>query len=375
MSDDMSPGEVIREELKKRGWGQEDLSRVMQRPLGRVNEIIQGKQAITAEIAVDLADALGNDPETWMRLEADYRLSQITSESSEIRTRARIFELGPIKEMIRRGWIAVEDSTESLERALMDYYGLQSIHDTPSIHGAMRKTNQELPASPPQTAWAFRVRHLASAIPASAVNKYDETRVDECKRELRKLAAYSAEVRKVPALLMSYGIRFVVVEGLNSAKMDGFATWLDDESPVIGMSLKFDRLDSFWFTLGHEITHIKYRDVAPIDGNVGGHDELPLDVKPPMERRADDEGAAMFVSPDELDSFIKRVGPVYSAERINQFANSIKMHPRIIIGQLRHRGQIGYSQHTKPAVPVRDVVVKTAIVDGWGKTIQLGALK
>lgn len=371
----MSPGEVIREELKKRGWGQEDLSRVMQRPLGRVNEIIQGKQAITAEIAVDLADALGNDPETWMRLEADYRLSQITSESSEIRTRARIFELGPIKEMIRRGWIAVEDSTESLERALMDYYGLQSIHDTPSIHGAMRKTNQELPASPPQTAWAFRVRHLASAIPASAVNKYDETRVDECKRELRKLAAYSAEVRKVPALLMSYGIRFVVVEGLNSAKMDGFATWLDDESPVIGMSLKFDRLDSFWFTLGHEITHIKYRDVAPIDGNVGGHDELPLDVKPPMERRADDEGAAMFVSPDELDSFIKRVGPVYSAERINQFANSIKMHPRIIIGQLRHRGQIGYSQHTKPAVPVRDVVVKTAIVDGWGKTIQLGALK
>ena len=54
-----------------------------------------------------------------------------------------------------------------------------------------------------------------------------------------KLAAYSGEVRKVPSLLLSYGIRFVAVEGLSGAKMDGFATWLDDHSPVIGMSLRY----------------------------------------------------------------------------------------------------------------------------------------
>jgi HTH-type transcriptional regulator/antitoxin HigA len=368
----MSPGEVIREELKKRGWGQEDLARVMQRPLGRVNEIIQGKQAITAEIAVDLADALGKDPETWMRLEADYRLSLITPEPSEVRTRSRIFELGPIKEMIKRGWISASDSTTSLEQAVLNFYGLETLEEKPSIHGAMRKSGQDIAASAPQTAWAFRVRKLASAIPSSAIGRFDESKLDACKAELRKLAAYSGEVRKLPGLLMSYGIRYVVVEGLSGAKMDGFATWLDDESPVIGMSLKFDRLDSFWFTLGHEVAHIKHRDIAPIDGNVSGHDDL-LDVKPPMERRADDESAAMFIPPDELTSFIRRVGPLYSTERINQFANSIKMHPSIIIGQLKHRGQIGYSKFAKPVL-VRDAVVKSAVVDGWDKTINPGAL-
>ena len=276
--------------------------------------------------------------------------------------------------MLKRGWINPADTTEKLEREVAGFYGLDSLDDRPSIHGAMRKSGTDLAPSPPQMAWAFRVRKLAASVPSSAVGRYDESRIDACKRDLRKLAAFSAEVRKVPGLLMSYGIRFVVVEGLSGAKMDGFATWLDDESPVIGMSLKYDRLDSFWFTLGHELAHLRHRDFAPIDGNVGGHDELPLDVKPPMERRADEESAAMFVSPEDLDSFIRRVGPVFTAERINQFANSIKMHPSIIIGQLKHRGKVGYSQHTKPVYPVRDAVVKAAITDGWGKSINPGAI-
>jgi HTH-type transcriptional regulator/antitoxin HigA len=370
----MAPGDEIREELKRRGWGQEDLARIMGRPASRVNEIIQGKQAISAEVAVELASAFGDEPEKWMRLEADYRLSLIRCDSPEVKKRAKIFSYGPIKEMVKRGWIRASNSPEALEQEVLNFFRIPSLDDKPSIHGAMRKSGPDMDATAAQMAWAFRVRQLASAIPASALGRYDESKIDECRRELRRLAAYSGEVRKVPPLLMGYGIRFVVVEGLPSAKMDGFATWLDNDSPVIGMSLKLDKLDSFWFTLGHELTHIRYRDVAPIDGSVGGHDDL-LDVKPVMERRADDESAAMFIPPDELDCFIRRVGPLYSAERINQFANSIKMHPSIIIGQLKHRGQIGYSQHTKPAYPVREHVIKAAVTDGWGKSIYPGAIK
>jgi HTH-type transcriptional regulator/antitoxin HigA len=257
----------------------------------------------------------------------------------------------------------------------MQFYGMKSLDDGPSLHGAMRNTKHEITASSPQIAWAFQVRRLARAIPDSAVGKYDESNLDACKKELRKLAAYSAEVRKVSEVLMGYGIRFVVVEGLSGAKMDGFATWLDDHSPVIGMSLRRDRLDSFWFTLGHELEHIKNRDVAHIDGDIGGNDDVPLEVKSSIELRADAESAAMFIPPDELESFIRRVGPLYSVERINQFANSIKMHPSIIVGQLKHRGQIGYSRFTKPNYPVRETVLKSAIADGWGKSLYPGAIK
>src|SRR5712671_6949482 len=101
----MCPGEAIRNELKKRDWVQEDLSRVLGRPVGRINEIIQGKQAISAEIAFELASVFGDTPEKWMRLESDYRLSQVNFDASEMKKRARVFELGPIKEMQKRGWL------------------------------------------------------------------------------------------------------------------------------------------------------------------------------------------------------------------------------------------------------------------------------
>jgi HTH-type transcriptional regulator / antitoxin HigA len=226
---------------------------------------------------------------------------------------------------------------------------------------------------PRQRAWAFRVRQLAEAIPGASVARFSDARIPALKADLRKLAAYSKEVRKAPALLLSYGIRFVVVEGLSGAKMDGFATWIDADyqQPVIGMSLRYDRLDSFWFTLGHEVSHIAHHDIAPVDGDVSGQEDL-LEVKPPMERRADEESAATFIDPVELQSFIRRHGPRYSADHINQFANRIKMHPNIIVGQLKNRGEIKYSQHTKTIVPVRELVVKAAVTDGWGKDITLG---
>lgn len=369
-----SPGDYVREELKRKGWSQGDLAIIVGRPAQRINELVLGKLGVSPDLAVDLAAALGGTAEVWLQREASYRLSQADADTNEVRRRARVYELAPVKEMQKRGWIAPADTIDSLEGEILRFYKLSSIEDDPSVHGAMRKTAPAVTATPAQRAWAFRVRQLAAALPLPSVGVYDESKLDDCRKSLRKLAAYSAGVQKVPELLMSYGIRYVVVEGLPGAKMDGFATWLDEQSPVIGMSLRFDRLDSFWFTLGHELIHITHRDVAPIDGDVGAIDDLPLEVKPQMERRADSEAAALFVAQDELESFILRVGPLYSTEKINQFANRIKMHPAIIIGQLKHRGEIGRSAHNKNTVQIREVVIKSAVTDGWGKSISLGVI-
>lgn len=369
----MTPGEHIREELKKRGWGQDDLARILNRPAPRITELVQGKLLISPEIAVALSAALGSTPEEWLSREAAYRLSlaEGVGGGAEVRRRARLYELAPVKEMQKRGWVKPTSSTEQLERELLAYYQIKNLDEQPAIHGAMRKTAPAVAASSAQMAWAFRVRQVAAAIPTASIGTYDELKLVACQREIRKLASYSAGASKAPALLMSYGIRYVVVEGLPGAKMDGFATWLDPETPVIGMSLRYDRLDWFWFTLGHEIVHIKYRDIAPIDVNSGA-DELPLDVKPPMERRADQESAETFIPADELDSFVRRVGPLYSIEKINKFANRIKVHPNIIVGQLKNRGEIEPRNFNKITVPIRDRVVKSAVADGWGKTVNLG---
>jgi HTH-type transcriptional regulator/antitoxin HigA len=368
----ISPGDLIRAELKRRGWTQYDLADVLNRPQSRINELMQGKVALSPEMASALSAALGNSAEEWMLADAKFRLAQVDHEIEEVQKRSDLYQFAPVKEMQKRCWIDATDSPSSLENALLKFFQIATINDEPAIHGALRKTAPSMPMTPSQRAWAFRVRHVASAIPKASVGKYDDSKMDACLKEIRKLASYSAGVAKAPALLMRYGIRFVAVEGLSGAKVDGFATWLDEDSPVIGMSLRFDRIDNFWFTLGHEISHIKHRDIVPVDGDVADLEEIPLAVKSPIERRADQESASTFISTEDLQSFARRVGPFFSSDKINQFANLVKMHPCVIIGQLKHIGAIGPKSHTKNTVPIREAVISSAITDGWGKRIDIG---
>jgi HTH-type transcriptional regulator/antitoxin HigA len=360
------PGEYIREELKVRGWTQADLATILDRPLPTVNEIIQGKRAIMPEMAVALGRAFGTPPETWMNREVEYRLSLVKTDASEVQRRAKLYELAPVKDMIRRGWILPTDDPKELERAILNFFEIDQLGTEPSLVVAWRKSTSGVELSPAQRAWCFRVKQLARAY---KVAPFSAERLDKCEADLRKLAAYPQEARKAPATLASYGIRLVIVEPIPGSKVDGITLWLDPGLPVIGLSLRFDRNDSFWHTLGHEFSHIKHGDAISVDNDLADPDRPVPAAQDPIERRADEEAVALLVPPDKLESFIARVGPLYSKERIIQFANRIRMHPGIIVGQLQHRREIGYHSNREMLAKVRETVTSTALTDGWGHSI------
>ncbi|WP_419653546.1 HigA family addiction module antitoxin [Thiolapillus sp.] len=69
------PGEVLLEEfLKPLGISQNRLARAMDVPPRRINEIVHGKRAVTADTALRLALALGTSEKFWLGLQADYDL-------------------------------------------------------------------------------------------------------------------------------------------------------------------------------------------------------------------------------------------------------------------------------------------------------------
>ncbi len=71
------PGEVLLEEfLKPLNISQNRLARAMAVPPRRVNEIVHGKRAVTADTALRLARALGTSEQFWMGLQADYDLEE-----------------------------------------------------------------------------------------------------------------------------------------------------------------------------------------------------------------------------------------------------------------------------------------------------------
>jgi len=364
-----SPGDFIREELQSREWTQADLARVLNRPLPTVNRILQGKHAILPEMAIALGIAFETGPEIWMARESAYRLSLAQCDEADLQRRARLYGLVPVNEIQKRAWIKQTGDLDDLEREVLSFLEIDSLDQEPVALGPMRKTDAMAQLSPIQRAWCYRVRHLAKLIPATA---FDESRLGECEAAIRKLLAYPQEAAKLPALLASFGIRFVIVEPLGGSKVDGVALWLDENSPVIGVSARYDRIDAFWFTVCHEFRHVKHRDVASFDCDQDDGQGIELSVKSSTEQRADAESAAMLIDPAEMQSFIRRVGPLYSKQQIIQFAHRIKVHPGIIVGQLQHRHEIGFRTNREMLSKIRDAVVTTALTDGWGNTVQDG---
>lgn len=357
------PGEFIREELGERGWTQSDLAEIMGRPLPAVNQIIKGRRAITPETARELAAAFDTSAELWLNLESSYRLSLTTTAGGEIRKRARAYEAAPVKEMQRRGWIRPQTTAESLEEELCRFYHTESLSAIPPpIKMAARAsadTSDAVRAS--RLAWGHRVTQLANMVHADA---YTPQGLIRLLPELHRIEANPEEIRKIPRLLAEGGIRFLIVEHLQHTRLDGAAIWVNDK-PVIALSMRFDRIDWFWHTLIHELMHVRRKDESCLDADL---EASPGDDQ--VESRADREAAEFLIPGKELDSFILRTKPYFSKVRIVQFANRIRVHPGIVVGQLHHRFR-NYHANREMLVGVRDLLVGVAFTDGWGQKIEV----
>jgi HTH-type transcriptional regulator/antitoxin HigA len=364
------PGEILREELEERGWSQADLAEILGRPAKLVNEIIAGKRSISPETAQGLADALGTSPDLWMNLESQYQLNRTQRGDNAVVRRAAMFELAPIKEMQRRGWIPNTKDVEQLEVSLCAFFGTRTLDDIRTQpHVAKKSTSYDAEATPAQRAWVQRVRQIGESVNASP---FSENSFRDCIGRLRTLLRDRAEIRRVPRILADGGVRLVIVEPLEGTRIDGVCVWLTPSQPVIAVSLRFDRVDSFWFTLAHECGHVLRRDgiVNPIvDLDLVGDNAIASKDKPEAERLADEFASNFLIPENEMANFQARVKPLYSKDRIRGFAARLEIHPGIVVGQLAFRKQIGYWHSREMLEKVRDVVTSAALSDGWGHSL------
>lgn len=364
------PGEFLREELDARGWTQTDFAEILGRPVRLVNEIISGKRGISPETAKGLGDALGTSPRFWLNLEAAYQLSRVAGDDDTVARRARLYERAPIKEMTRRHWIESSENVAVLEARVLDFLGVANLDEELAWAHAARKSTLYTTVTPAQEAWLCRARRLASAV---SVSTFSPKNLTELVPSLRNLLHSVEELRLVPSLLADAGVRFLVLEHLPSTRIDGVCFWLDQKSPVIALSLRYDRIDYFWHTFTHELGHSVNSDgltKAALDTDFDPQAEA--DEKPESEKRADAFAVRTLVPQDALDDFILRVRPLYSAIRIQGFANRIGVHPGIVVGQLQHRGEITYAQHRRMLSPVRQTITQVTLTDGWGHTLPEG---
>jgi HTH-type transcriptional regulator/antitoxin HigA len=143
-------------------------------------------------------------------------------------------------------------------------------------------------------AWECRVLALANASPPAT--RFDPERLDETWFE--KLAQQSRSPDgpvRARKHLEAAGISVIIEPHLPSTHLDG-AALLGEKGPVIGLTLRYDRLDNFWFVLFHELIHVK---VHLKKGRVEDiFDDLEAEGDP-LEREADDLAGRALI-PDEV---------------------------------------------------------------------------
>jgi HTH-type transcriptional regulator / antitoxin HigA len=77
------PGEFLLEEIQARNISQKELARRMGRPTNTINEIVNGKKAITAGTALQLEEVMPEiSARFWLNLESEYQLTKAVLDKS-----------------------------------------------------------------------------------------------------------------------------------------------------------------------------------------------------------------------------------------------------------------------------------------------------
>jgi HTH-type transcriptional regulator/antitoxin HigA len=370
-----TPGQYIQHLLDEREWNQTVLSIVLEASQATISQIINGKGRLDASLALALSEVFSVPVENFMVLQSAYDLASarvVAKPNPKRFTRAHLFNGLPITEMIKRGWLpGVTDikNMDSVEKGLAKFFDVSTPSEIEVLPHAAKKTEASVPMSPAQLAWLYRVKEIASEM---LVAKYSPDAVTSAIPKLKSLLFSKEEARKVPRILAECGIRFVIVESLPSAKIDGVCYWLNDRSPVIGMSLRHDRIDNFWFVLRHELEHVVLRhglSSAMFDADVESN---PSDSPLADEERLANTAAAEFCVPSKLmQGFIARKAPYFTQQDLLGFSAMLKVHPGLVAGQLR-RTTARFDLFSNHLVKIRSVVAPNAVVDGWGDVAPVG---
>lgn len=150
-------------------------------------------------------------------------------------------------------------------------------------------------------------------------------------RDLAKLSRFEQGPRLVQEYLANIGIILVIEEHFKKTYLDG-AAMLDNDTPVVALTLRHDRLDNFWFALIHELVHVqKHLDA----GRLFIADDLDDKTRSGKEESEADEGAREALIPaTEWDT--SEVRHTHLAEHAIVLADRLRVHPSIVAGRVRH---------------------------------------
>ena len=297
----------------------------------KVSEVLSGKRPITMSMARALHRHLG--------IPADILLQEpgaaLDSTFDDIDPRKF-----PLKTMAKRGWISeapdLEDRAEELIRDLIRRAGCRELAAAPVYRKNDHRRINTKTDPYALKAWCWQL--MAEARAAQPQTDYQPGVVTpDVLQQVARLSRGEDGPRKAQEFLSERGIALQVLSHLPRTHLDGAALLLGDGRPVIGLTLRYDRIDNFWFTLLHELAHVGrhlheesnewFADDFTLRNRLGTQEDI-------RETEADEWAENALIPADAWNA--STVKQIPRAMAVINFSSAIGVHPAIVAGRVRY---------------------------------------
>ncbi len=296
----------------------------------KVSEILNRKRPLTLSMMRSLHQNLGIPAEIFLQKAGGSFPKAIPHFE---------WHLFPLKEMLKRGWIhPIKDLKDSAEEAMRLF-----IHNCcpngETIEACFRENSGNRTNTKTDNyalnSWCMRIMALAQK--NTLQRKFDHANfTSDSLREIAKLSFFDEGPLLAREFLEKHGIHLIIERHLSKTYLDGAALLLEDSTPVVGLTLRYDRIDNFWFCLLHELAHIvlhlgkenQYLFVDDMDVRTFGRVK-----KNDIEDEADFLASESLIPNKVWSTAAAKSNP--TKKNVLELAEYLKIHPACIIGKVR----------------------------------------
>jgi HTH-type transcriptional regulator / antitoxin HigA len=318
------PVDAIEFRMEQAGLTRKDLERYIG-SASKVSEVLNRKRPLSLNMMRALHEGLGIPAEVLLQQPGKDDLPPARYDPQDF----------PFAELVRRGYFSHWQGP--LHRARAHGEELLEKLFAPFAGGMPEQVYCRRSASDVNTlalaAWQARAVALAEAQEAA---DYDPGALNERFFDrLVRLSYYDEGPRLVFDLLTKQGVHLVLLGHLPHTYLDGACFLTPAGRPAVGLTLRHDRLDNFWFTLVHELSHVKLHlrseDEAFFDDTE--HGVCPEDD--PAEQAADAFTRNALIPDDVWDEEGPELREYPDERDVKALASSLEISEAIIAGRIR----------------------------------------
>lgn len=316
------PIEAILYRMEQQGLSQRDLIPYIG-SRSKVSEVLSRKRPLTIKMMRALQAGLGIPARILLQ------------ESEQASDNTASWEDFPLREMEKNNYFEekLPKNTDKLNEIVSAFFS--AVGSPSNVVGLLKKTNYIRSARPMNKyalmAWSARVVNKAKN--DQLAGKYKKGIVTpEYMKEVAKLSRHDDGPLQARDFLRKGGISLIVEPHLAHTYLDGAAIMIYKEHPIIGLTVRHDRIDNFWFCLMHELAHICLHSDQEVNLF---YDDLDVpDLNNAREEEADALAGEVLVPSEAWNNSPAKVLP--SAEAAENLAHKLAVHPAIIAGKMRY---------------------------------------